>query len=371
MSVSERTLDRGAVTPRLFAVVGVVTAVYCLLEVARAVAVRPALPLEALLLAVAAVGHLYTAYWLSTDAFGPETVWRVGVTAAAAAVVATTTAVVAVPATLGTLPDFETAVFLLVATGTDGGLVGVLLAALWLPSVPVGHHGDSMIGDGGRVVGDGPTAADHERLVTLHSLVRHNVRNRVNVIGGRLDLLIEEATDVDEHQRATIETQLDAVLELLSDVSVAVDAVSDNRTREAVPLRAVVTEQASIVEESHDGLSVSVDVDPELSVVADDLLPAVVENVLSNAVEHHDREVVTVTVTAETDDDWAHLRIADDGPGVPDRLGDSVLEPEVGDGSGMGLYLVDTLVSGYGGSVSLSDNEPRGTVVELTFPRAE
>ncbi|MEZ3143072.1 sensor histidine kinase [Halobaculum sp. MBLA0143] len=378
MSVPERTFDREVVTPRLFAVVGVVTAVYCLFEVAGAVVARPtaALPPEASLLAVAAVGHLYTAYWLSTDAFGPEAVWRVGVGAAAAAVVATTTVVVAVPTTLGTLPDFETAVFLLVATGTDAGLVGVVLTALWLPSVPVGRHGDGVlgggvIGDGGRVVTDGPAPADCERLVTLHSLVRHNVRNRVNVIDGRLDLLLEGATDVDEHQRATIETQLDAVLELLSDVSVAVDAVSDDRSREAVPLRAVVVEQASIMEGSHDGLSVTTDVDPELSALADDLLPAVVENVLSNAVEHHDREVVNVTVTAETDDDWIHLRVADDGPGVPDRFDGNALEPEVGDGSGMGLYLVDTLVSGYGGSVSLSDNEPRGTVVELTLPEAE
>lgn len=376
MAESKRSLDRGAVTPRLFAVVGVVTAVYCLFEATRAVVARPVpvFPLEAVLLGASAVGHLYTGYWLSTDAFDPETVWRVGAAAAAAAVVATASVVLAVPATLGGLPTFGTAVFLLVAAGTEGALVGVVLAALWLPSVPVGRTGGTdtrvAVGDGGRTVAEPPTT-DHERLVTLHSLVRHNVRNRVNVVGGRLDLLVEEAEGVDDRQRSAIESQLDAILELLSDVSVAVDAVDGDRSREPVSLRSVVTEQASILESSHEGLSVAVDVDPGVSVLADDLLPAVVENVLSNAVQHHDRDTVTVTVTAEPDDDRVHLRIADDGPGIPDRLGDAVFEPEVGDGSGMGLYLVDTLVSGYGGSVSLSDNEPRGTVVALTLPRAE
>lgn len=376
MPVSKHGFDREAVTPGLFAVVGVVTAVYCLFEVWRAVAARPApaVPPEAVLLGVTAVGHLYTGYWLSTDAFDPETTWRVGAAAAAAAVVATAAVVLAVPVTLGGLPSFGTAVFLLVAAGTEGALVGVVLAALWLPSVPVGRTGGTdagtAVGDGGRAVAE-PSTTDRERLVTLHSLVRHNVRNRVNVVDGRLDLLVEEAEGVDDRQRSAIESQLDAILELLSDVSVAVDAVSDDGSREPVPLRSVVAEQVAVLESTHDGLSVAVDVDPELSVLADDLLPAVVENVLSNAVHHHDRDTASVTVTAEPDGDRVHLRIADDGPGIPDRLGDAVLEPEVGDGSGMGLYLVDTLVSGYGGSVRLSDNEPRGTVVELTLPRAE
>ena len=39
--------------------------------------------------------------------------------------------------------------------------------------------------------------------------------------------------------------------------------------------------------------------------------------------------------------------------------------------SGLGLWLVHWIVTESGGSVSFEEREPRGSVVELTLPRAE
>ena len=376
MRLSGQTRDHGFVTPGSFVAVGVATAAYCLVELATVA--TAAVPATVPLLGATAAAHVAVGYWLSTDAFTPTAVWQVGVGAAAAGAVAVTTAAVVVPPLLGGVPPFETTLFLLVATGTDGALVGVVATALWLPSVSVGRtDGQAFlpeaVGDGGRVVRE-PTGS-RERLVTLHSLVRHNVRNRVNVIGGRLDLLLteldEEALEaVDDTHETAIDGQLQAITELLSDVQLAVEALDEDREGEPVALASVVTEQATVAEQSHDGLSVEVAVDPQLRVRADELLSAVVENLLSNAVHHHDRETASVVVTAERDEEWVRLRVADDGPGIDDRRKQRVFEPEVGEGSGMGLYLVETLVDQYGGDVRLADNEPRGTVVELTLPRA-
>ncbi|MFB6084452.1 MAG: hypothetical protein ABEJ94_09430 [Halorientalis sp.] len=36
----------------------------------------------------------------------------------------------------------------------------------------------------------------------------------------------------------------------------------------------------------------------------------------------------------------------------------------------MGLHLVETLSEAYGGGVSIEDNEPSGTVVTITLPKA-
>jgi signal transduction histidine kinase len=378
MTLAGRTGDHEVVTPRLFVVVGVATAAYCLAELAT-LATPTTVPPPVPLLGVTAVAHVAIGYWLSTGSFTPGAVWRVGAAAATAGVVAVTTGGVVVPPLLGGLPSFETALFLLVATGTDGALVGAVGAALWLPSVPVGRTDEQMlvpetVGDGGRVVHD--PVGSRERLVTLHSLVRHNVRNRVNVIGGRLDLLVSELEaadgidEVDDTHETAIDGQLRAITALLSDIKLAVEALDEDHEDESVPLASVVSEQATVAEQSHDGLSVTVDVDPALCVCADELLSAVVENLLSNAVTHHDRETAGVVVTAESDGEWVRLRVADDGPGIPDRRKKQVFEPEVGEGTGMGLYLVETLVDQYGGDVRLADNDPRGTVVELTLPRA-
>lgn len=40
-------------------------------------------------------------------------------------------------------------------------------------------------------------------------------------------------------------------------------------------------------------------------------------------------------------------------------------------GTGLGLYLVDTLVSRYDSEVSVTDNNPNGTIFTVEFPIAE
>jgi signal transduction histidine kinase len=40
-------------------------------------------------------------------------------------------------------------------------------------------------------------------------------------------------------------------------------------------------------------------------------------------------------------------------------------------GTGLGLYLVDTLVDRYGGEIRVEDNDPEGTVFVVELPLAE
>ena len=52
-------------------------------------------------------------------------------------------------------------------------------------------------------------------------------------------------------------------------------------------------------------------------VVADDLLDRVSSNLLSNAVEHNERDSPTVSVTVDAGGDDVVVSVADDGPDVP------------------------------------------------------
>ena len=121
-------------------------------------------------------------------------------------------------------------------------------------------------------------------------------------------------------------------------------------------------------------MTVEGEIQPEVVVWADELLAAVFENLLSNAVKHNDSDKPHIVVSVDEGDHSATVSIADNGPGVPDDRKGSIFDPGAqGEGSigqGLGLYLVDTLVDRYGGTVQLEDNDPRGTVavVELPYP---
>lgn len=114
---------------------------------------------------------------------------------------------------------------------------------------------------------------------------------------------------------------------------------------------------------------------PDVEVTADQLLGSVIRNLVKNAIQHNDTETPAITVSVDTDPESVLLRVADNGPGIPEDRRDEIFgKGEKGlesEGTGIGLYLVQTLVDGYGGEVWIEDNEPRGSVFNVSLPRAE
>jgi signal transduction histidine kinase len=76
-----------------------------------------------------------------------------------------------------------------------------------------------------------------------------------------------------------------------------------------------------------------------------------------------------VTVSVREAADSVVISVADDGPGIPPERRDSIFgKGQKGldsDGTGIGLYLVSTLVEQFGGEVWVEDAEPRGSVFNV------
>lgn len=131
--------------------------------------------------------------------------------------------------------------------------------------------------------------------------------------------------------------------------------------------------------------SVVVHVAPEAQELHVEALPdelhSVFMNLGSNAVravaERGSAGVVRfhVDVRSGADGPRVVVRVRDDGPGVPERLHESLFEPYVtsrapGDGTGLGLAIVRHLVTGLGGRVSLLATGPSGSTFEVVLPAA-
>lgn len=261
-------------TPTFLIGAGLIAAVTALFEIlteTRFVGGTPAGGyLEFLMLAVPAVGLVYAGYWLHVGDFAPEAIWRIGAFA-----VGGTVAAVLITAGLlrfGPVPALapEAAFVLFVGTGTEGSLLGVLAGTF---AVTEGRSRRE------RGVAD--------ELGTLHALVRHDIRNRLTIIGGHLTLATE-AADIPSDALTTIEAQLEAIESLLADTEAATRALRDEGTVERVDLAAVVREQVALLEESYNDVTVSTDLPDAAPVAGDELLSSVVDNLLSNAVHHHD-----------------------------------------------------------------------------------
>lgn len=102
------------------------------------------------------------------------------------------------------------------------------------------------------------------------------------------------------------------------------------------------------------------------------MLESVFRNLLKNAVQHNHTGHPRITVSMSETDGSATVRIADNGPGIPDDRKEQIFDHgEKGldsEGTGIGTYLVKRLVTQYGGDVWIEDNDPTGSIFVVTLP---
>ena len=104
-------------------------------------------------------------------------------------------------------------------------------------------------------------------------------------------------------------------------------------------------------------------------------LAHLVENAVWAAAQRDGRDgAARVTVETEACDGCVRVRVSDNGPGIPDAVGERVFEPffttrPTGEGTGLGLSLAyDTVVQGHGGELWFETEPGAGTTFVTQLP---
>lgn len=210
--------------------------------------------------------------------------------------------------------------------------------------------------------------AEHERLTFINRLLRHNLLNGINIITGHTSLLAERFEEVPP-ELETIQARCDVMVDHIQDVRQLMRVTVDDVETGRVTVSEVLEQEVDRLRNEFDDVEVEARIHPTIEIIADDLLGSVFENLLQNAVEHNDAETPRVTIDATVGSDTATIRIADNGPGIPEARKEQLNEYDF-DNATLGLYLVTTLVTRYGGEIDFADNTPRGTVVTVELPLA-
>ncbi len=103
----------------------------------------------------------------------------------------------------------------------------------------------------------------------------------------------------------------------------------------------------------------------------------VMGNLLSNAIKYaHPGRRLEVDVTGRVEEHAVHVRIRDNGLGMPPVASERLFEafrrfhPEAAPGDGMGLAIVKRIVERHGGRIWAESSEGRGTTFHFTLPAA-
>ena len=96
-------------------------------------------------------------------------------------------------------------------------------------------------------------------------------------------------------------------------------------------------------------------------------------NLLLNACEAAPDGTGAITVDIRSSDDSFDVRIADNGPGIPAAIRESLFDPFVSsgklNGTGLGLAIVSKIIHDHHGSVTVEETSDTGTVFSIKLPR--
>lgn len=216
-----------------------------------------------------------------------------------------------------------------------------------------------------------------DELELLNRYLRHDIRNHLTVVSGYLDVLEDHVDGEGESHLETVAENTTAAIELTETARELAEVLFDPDERTGrIALAEVLSEEIDRFESKFPAADVGIDGPvPDVDVVADDLANSVFRNLLANAVEHNDSADPQVRMAVETGPESVTVRIEDNGPGIPqghrERIfeqGEKGLESE---GTGMGLYLVKTLIERYDGRIEIEDADLGGAAFAIELPRAE
>ncbi|MDI6100865.1 ATP-binding protein [Actinoplanes sp. NEAU-A12] len=215
-------------------------------------------------------------------------------------------------------------------------------------------------------------------------LVGHELRTPLTSITANATLLAEEAAGLDPDVRhmAQVIARNAAVLQRIADSLLDLAGLDGGHLRldlGEVDLAALLADAVTDLRLKGDRLTLVTELPAELHLPGDTgRLRQVVDDLLSNAVRYSPPGA-PIHITLRADDTMADLCIADSGIGTPaeeqDRVFDrffrgSNVRHHGTTGSGLGLSLARAVILLHGGSITLSDNRPSGTIVCVRLPLA-
>ncbi len=205
----------------------------------------------------------------------------------------------------------------------------------------------------------------NKTLKVVNSILRHDVMNNLTVIGGGLEIY---KLKKDEKFLTSSVNAVERSVDLIKKMKEVEMVVSP---KELKPMR--MRETIDSVLQRYIAKGIAFQVDGDATVVADEALTSVIDNLINNAVVHSGSQVVEITVNPGSEGE-PEVRVADQGVGIPDDVKPKVWQEGYKHGkggqSGLGLYIVKKVMERYGGTATVEDNMPKGTVFVLRFRAA-
>ena len=219
-----------------------------------------------------------------------------------------------------------------------------------------------------------------QRLQVLNRVLRHDLRNDVNVIQGYTDLLAKEATAPEAEMWANVVAEKCDELIGMSEKARDIDYTLHREVtgQEIVDVAGRLDSMVERARQNYGDVRFEFVADECAWAYADPLIDSAFDNLIENAVVHNDRPDpgvrVAVSRAHENGVEYVDLSVTDNGPGIAAgerRVLEDGVETQLQHASGLGLWLVNWIVEESNGELRITDDDSGGSAVTVRLRAAE
>ncbi len=209
-----------------------------------------------------------------------------------------------------------------------------------------------------------------EREELLHTLLRHDLKNKAQIVQGYLQL-IEDTGNLDEETEGMIKKAIKGnkdSINLIKKVRLLLSA-----QREKMQQVEIASTMSDSIERTQ-GLAEDRDFNIEnrfsfdgCMVQGGPLLKEVFSNIIENSIYHS--EGSKIEISGEVQDEKVICTIEDDGKGIPDDFKEDIFQrgftTDRQRGTGLGMFIVRMILESYDGKIEVKDSELGGVRFDL------
>jgi PAS domain S-box-containing protein len=215
---------------------------------------------------------------------------------------------------------------------------------------------------------------DRQRqLEVLDRVLRHNIRNDMNVIRGRGETIRSETSGAVAASAKAIVDMSDQLMGLAEKEHQITELLNEAPKHVEIDVCDRLEDVVSSVVSDYPYANVTIECPDEVPVEATARFEQAINELLTNAIVHNDTSSPEVAVTVTQTDETVRVDVADNGPRIPEverkLLTDEAVETPLQHGSGLGLWFVKLITARSGGTITVAENSPAGNVVSIELSR--
>jgi len=183
-----------------------------------------------------------------------------------------------------------------------------------------------------------------EHIRVLNRIIRHNLRNKLNIINARAEMINEKSNSecIKSYTEDIMNTSKG--LENLTNEAKTIDNIlGDDTNIFALNLKTQVDNALKNCSKNLNTAIIKTSIDPDITVKSGEKLHKIIESIVDNAIRYNTSKKPEVKIYTKNTSKYVVLCIEDNGPGIPryelDIINQNKEITELNHGSGLGLWL--------------------------------